>query len=633
MSSKHAWDRLAKKAAVAAANSSKSAQSISPSPRLSSTRYSHLPSLASGNDTLRPWTSITPQSNPTLADFFVNALVRAGTCKKHVHQLSHASPRFRRTPIQARALNSSAIAQPPSSPPPADADPHIPDPGTWNISKRLLKTLVDIYEDADFEEKDRAIWMGGSGLSGRIEQDHSQYLTMHQYDLKKKKKKKRSKSRSTTKNPVGTLNAQEGEDPNRTELDAAMVELMGYVRDPKIPLRQIHNAFLKLPSPRIMRFGKEDRRKLLERLCSREESRRDVKKMMLFLSVIDEMKAYNLQMPPAVWNTALHYATNELDWITPEDAQTVIRLWKEMEVDYQVEGGQITLTVLYVAAAKAGLYALADRIWRLFDVRGFEHDRVVRTAQIFAYGLRQDGHRVRASYLKFVEDGFIIDSYVLSIVVSALIQAKEVSAAEEVFRRMKDVRDGPMARLAPPATWSETKKLQRILKKAENKPEVTKRMSAICPVAPIPLTYRSLIKHYSFEGDYDRCYQLVLEMIDSGFRLDYSFFDILFRGFAYHGGLPFSGWTATRLESLWAAFVKTVDNDPQFSYNHDDALARVTMRAFARCFSQERGLEKYEWFVKVWINWEPSEKTQSNVGRYLVPSSASEQLGKPQVSD
>jgi hypothetical protein len=361
---------------------------------------------------------------------------------------------------------------------------------------------------------------------------------------------------------------------------------------------------MQLEYPRAARLPYSLLKNLMQHLAVRDRRQKDEAGMQRYLSIMDEMKETGVRIERYMWNTAMSYAAHALDWINESDAESILSIWREMEQGGEIKGNEVTLTIVYDVAVKAGKFALADEIWREFGTRNLVIDRVARVAQIYAYGLRKDGDKVRRCYVELVESGEIVDTTVLNCVITSLINAGEGPAAEEVFGRMKAASANSIIALGSLRNWREERETRQLLGKAaqyRNDRQVRDAIQNHSPLAPDRHTYRALIRYHAIQrGNINRAMSLASEMLDVQLPLDYSIFSILFRGFGVHGRYSYSEWTSSRLQSTWQAFLEIAENDADFMRKMDRWLVEAIVEAFAICVSKERALDIWESILEKW---------------------------------
>ena len=86
---------------------------------------------------------------------------------------------------------------------------------------------------------------------------------------------------------------------------------------------------------------------------------------------------------------------------------------------------------------------------------------------------------------------------------------------------------------------------------------------------------------------------LLDEMQSLGVPIDGRIFVKLFKAFASHGGVKYTSWTKTRLESLWESLLEVLDK------GLEDVMVGKWMvvwavKAFEKCHGREKSLQIWE---------------------------------------
>jgi hypothetical protein len=87
-------------------------------------------------------------------------------------------------------------------------------------------------------------------------------------------------------------------------------------------------------------------------------------------------------------------------------------------------------------------------------------------------------------------------------------------------------------------------------------------------------------------------------MQDLGIPIHGRIFLKLFTGFAYHGGIRYTSWTASRLENVWKSFLYVLDQENEVEITK--WMVTWSVRAFERCAGRERMLEIWEELMRRW---------------------------------
>jgi len=397
----------------------------------------------------------------------------------------------------------------------------------------------------------------------------------------------------------------------------AVWQLRRLLKDELSSNEEIFQSYKKLPAPRASFLNQRELRLLLNHLAWNKTLNESV--MLRFLSILDDMKAANIEIDQHDWNTAIYFAGKCAGRITQTEVESTLLLWKEMEHEAGVQSDIVTFTILFDAASKAGKFVLASMILKEMQYRKLQFDRTTRMTRMYYYGLRRDGDGVRREYLSLVKAGEIVDTAVLTCVMKSLINAGEPTGAEQIFERMKVLHAGRTGATQPPTGWRGDRRLRRILTRAANKwrdnPEARANIQEAAPLAPSVTTYGVLIEYHSFEaGNIDRAFELLEEMEISGLHPDGSIFYWLFTGFARHGGTEYSSWTLSRLERIMSMFLTACEERPD-EVEPGHGTTHMAVKAFIVCANFERAIEIWN---ELKVRWAPSEKTITAVNRALL---------------
>lgn len=373
-----------------------------------------------------------------------------------------------------------------------------------------------------------------------------------------------------------TLNALDKPIPGKSknkkphpEVRNSVARLVRVFDNENTPAEYVMETYYELPSPGVQYLTPNLIRKLRNRLAT--VAHKDEASKIRYLNVITDCRAANKPIPVSAWTTAIAFAGHCVKRISAVEIETSLNLWKQMESEAGVKANAVTFNLLFDTAAKARKFVLADMIQREMLARGLPMDRFFRVSLIYYHGLRRDGSGVRRAYKELVEAGETVDTAVVTCVIAALLRAGEPTAAEQTFERAKRLHAQKSGSQHPPLLprRSNTANLGRSLGSAAPHPRDSRpsRISKNNPsnhdarpnLAPTIRTYRALIYYYSVTaGDISRVAALVAELEAAHLPLHGAFFLYIFKGFAMHGGLLYSGWTRARLEGALGAFVRAV---------------------------------------------------------------------------
>lgn len=364
----------------------------------------------------------------------------------------------------------------------------------------------------------------------------------------------------------------------------------------------IYEAYSALPSPRVSYLPYEIRRLLLRRLSIIQRKNKEA--MLRYLSIVDDMKAVDLPLTEAEWNSAIAYAGRCFARVQATEVEMALHTWKEMEQEAGVQSGNVTFNILFDVAAKAGKYVLAQMILKEMEARKLKLNRYARVGFIYYHGLKGDGQGVRMAYRDFVESGGIVDTVVMNCVIASLIRAGELSAAEQVYERMKQMLSKKTGVVVPSMNWKDTRELGRVLDKAArvHKADLEKLQQIRNEqyLGPNLHTFAIFIEHHATEtGELRRIATLLDEMQLLDVPMHGRIFLKIFKGFAYHGGVRYTSWTKARLESVWDSLLSVLKQDLQ-DVHVMKWMVVWAIRAFGKCCGRQRTLEIWETLRTIW---------------------------------
>ena len=394
--------------------------------------------------------------------------------------------------------------------------------------------------------------------------------------------------------------------PTRKEDKQAMAHLLFVLNNSNCTHEEAFEAYSALTSPGVSYLSSEMHRVLFRRLSVMERKTRAAK--MRYLSVVDDMTAANLPMIDGEWNSAIAFCGQCFSHLTAVEIEDALRTWTEMEQEANIKGRTVTFNILFDMAAKAGKFVLAEMILKEMKDRKLKYNRFSRNAFIFYHGLRGDGDAVRRAYRDFVEAGEIVNTVVMNTVITALIQACEPAAAEQVYERMKRMHTKQTGQVIPPGNWRQVRDLGRVLNRAaarlRDNPEQLRQVQEQQSLAPDTQTYLQFVEyHVSKSGEIRRIATFLAEMQYLGVPMHGRMFTKLFKGFAYHGGVRYSSWNRPRLEAVWASMLEAADQEMD-NVRVMKWLVVWAVRAFERCAGRQRTLEIWS---ELKSRWKPED--------------------------
>ncbi|KAG8527986.1 uncharacterized protein KY384_006902 [Bacidia gigantensis] len=385
-------------------------------------------------------------------------------------------------------------------------------------------------------------------------------------------------------------------------IKASIDQAASKLRHPDCTHREAWEAYSSLPSPGIEYLTDGLQRLLLTRLSIIEK--KDRESMFRYMSVMDDMKICNLPLKESEWNTGIAFAAHTFGRIDGSGVESALVKWKEMEQQAGVKSGCVTFNILFSAATRAEKFVLAEMILKEMAAREIPISRYCRTAIIYYHGVKGDGDGVRKAYRELVEAGEIVDTVVMNCVIVSLCRAGELAAAEHVYEGMKRTLERHTGRRIPYLDWREPRDAGRVLELAARKhkkdPEELRKVQEEQFLAPSPQTFSIFIDHHVFKtGELRRIALLLAEMERLDVPLQGRIFVKIFKGFCNHGGIRYSAWTKSRLESVWNALLTALDQRLE-NVVIDGGMIIWAVRAFEKCFGQEATLHIWEELRRRW---------------------------------
>jgi pentatricopeptide repeat protein len=362
----------------------------------------------------------------------------------------------------------------------------------------------------------------------------------------------------------------------------------------RVDLDTIYRLYQGLPEPRMSYIPARLRHQLLRVLSQPEK--KDSKSMLRYFAVVADVKNSGLSLTLAQWNSAMSLASRYVGTSTDAEAETALKLWREMEQDAGIKGNDVTFNILFDVASKAGNFTLAEMLYQEMEARGLSFNRYHYVSLIHFFGLKLDADGVRAAYKEMVNAGEIIDTVALNCVISGLLRSGEEDAADRVYERMKksDRKVMEMPSRNYLTNKMMTKVLQMFAKVGRQHPVLAPNFQGMASLIPDLHTYRILINHYAVKvGNLAKVTQFLDEMRFFQIPLHGAVFLALFKSFHLHGGFDGSAWSEQRLNNVWSAFLEAVDG-PSFGLTIETWLAVWALRAFKKCSSDEAVLKAYE---------------------------------------
>ena len=518
------------------------------------------------------------RTEQSMEKFFINALVKASTCHEHG---GTSSPILRMGPSMSHKARRKLIERPYK----LSRGFHSPSRTTQQvvtpqaISQDEYLHIIDYYNGAPVEE-------GSATYTNQALQLPAFEDVAGDLPFQKPTQKPSERVHQNERDVIG---------------NAARIIL-----DDESHYEEVYKAYLTLPFPGVYYLTPHERNKLLQRLAVVE--RKQEKVLLRYLSVLDDMKAANIPLHRHHWNSSIHLAGRSLSKVTAVEVESALRMWREMEEDANVEGNDVTYNILFNIAVRAEKPALAEMILKEMQTQEQGLNRYAYVDLIYYYGIRGDCEKIRQTYIEYVKSGQIVDTVVLNCVITSLLRAGELQAADHVYQRMRNIHAKQTGMMPPPNDWKRTRELGRVLYRAARDfakaPELCRKLQDQQCLAPNVRTYVIFLEHHvSRTGEMQSIAKLLDEMQCLSLPLSGRIFMELFRGFALHGGLRYTMWTGPRLEGVWRSFIDLADQNLGEVYIAK-WLSIWTLRAFMSCCGKERALGIWD---ELKSRWKPSE--------------------------
>ncbi|TVY50049.1 Pentatricopeptide repeat-containing protein [Lachnellula occidentalis] len=524
---------------------------------------------------------------PQLEAWFIKSLASAGQCQKHNPKILQPTTFFSSqrpdAAIKRRQAHNVTFSRPQSTrdAKPRDAD-SVQEP---NLTKEELMGLVDQYAGESLTDQlplleEPNLYQPSDGphvtVSDKLEDEWPP--------------------------PNYTWPADAETKIKLAELEAAVKK-----KDLSLDAEDLYQLYRTLPRPRAPYLPAKLRHTFLRHLYTVE--RKDETSMLRYLSVVDDMKNGAIPLTTMEWNSAISFAARYVNRSTDTEVEAALHMFREMEHVAGVKADGVTFNILFDVACKAGKSTLAGMIYKEMAARGIEFDRFHHVSLIQYHGLRRSGDGARAAYKALVESDEIVDTIVLNAMISALIEAGEASAAQNIYERMKKIHmsrhpDAPVQ----PRNFLAKRRIARVLKNLAKisrlDPKKRDQFQSKSIIAPDLHTYRILINHFTLQvGDLNTTVKLMDEMKWFNVPIHGALFLSLFKGFSLHGGIRYTHWIEARLESVWQAYMFAIDNDVEDLYISQWMVAWV-LKAFAKCSGKARTAAVW---AEIKTKWQPNE--------------------------
>lgn len=376
------------------------------------------------------------------------------------------------------------------------------------------------------------------------------------------------------------------------ETQGALVRLCAAIghrmRQPgRVSLESIYKFYRLLPEPRMLHISWPWRNRLMKVMGT--PRKRDADSMLRYFSLVADIKNAGLTLRRSQWNFALAFASKYARCTTPQEVESTLRLWREMERESNIPGNDVTFNILFDVASKAGNFSLADMIYQEMENRGIEYNRYHHVSLIHYFGLKLDSGGIRVAYREMVESGEMIDTIVLNCVISGLLRCGEEGPAEDTYERMKS--NHKLAPELPHRDYMLSKVITKVImmfsKIGRRHPELKETLQTAVDLSPNLHTYKLLVQHYAIRvGNLNRVAKYLDEMKFLEVPVHPTIFLALFKGFYMHGGFCGSDWSQTRLDGLLAALYQARDTHAK-DFPIDRWLVIWALRAVKKCSSEE----------------------------------------------
>ena len=369
--------------------------------------------------------------------------------------------------------------------------------------------------------------------------------------------------------------------------------------------QEIYEAYRSLPHPRIVYLSRNLRKRLLLKLSVLE--RKTLIGMQQYISVLEDVRTAGLHIFLSQWNSAIHLVGRHLVRVSADDAEAAVSLYKEME-HAGIEGNHVTFNILFDIAVKAGDFSFAEVILSEMKVRKLEISRYGSVGLIYYQGRRHDGQGVRDAYIELVKRGQIVDTVVLNCVIVSLLNSGERAAAEQVYYRMRKISEEKGC-VFEHQSFQDKRTIARVLSKADkalrHSPEAFKHLQDDQLRLPNLGTFHILLRyHVEVTGELQAVTAVLDDMGVMGVPAYELIYRDIFKGFANHGGVPYTAWTKPRLERIWKSFMIAVSAGDDITCLGKWSVIWV-IRAFNKCSGYEAALAKWEVMKK---QWSPTEE-------------------------
>ncbi|KAL2206022.1 hypothetical protein CC79DRAFT_1274950 [Sarocladium strictum] len=382
-------------------------------------------------------------------------------------------------------------------------------------------------------------------------------------------------------------------DDHQAILTKLCAEIRSRHRRPhKGSLKTVYKIYNELPEPRMLYIPHQWRSLLMKVMGTPQK--RDMDAMLRYFALLADIKSAGLTVRLTQWNYALAFVQQSKNWVTSQDNESALQLWREMEHQAGVRGNGVTFNILFDVASKAGNFVLADMIHKEMETRGIQPNRYNHVSLIHFFGLKQDADGMLAAYKEMVDAGELVDIVVLNCLISGFLRCGDEGAADQLYERMKEglgTENG-----LPGRDYNTGKVMTQVLmmfaKVGRKHPALKESFQKSVPWTPDLQTYKLLIEHYAVRlGDLAKVTQYLDEMKLLDIPIHATIFLALIKGFFHWGGTPGTAWSKQRLDGVLSALYEARDQKVQ-DFRIRRWLVLWGMRAMKKCSGDNDEVER-----------------------------------------
>jgi pentatricopeptide repeat protein len=326
--------------------------------------------------------------------------------------------------------------------------------------------------------------------------------------------------------------------------------------------------------------------------------------MLRYFALLADIKSAGLTVRLTQWNYALAFVQQSKNWVTSQDNESALQLWREMEHQAGIRGNGVTFNILFDVASKTGNFVLADMIHKEMENRGIHPNRYNHVSLIHFFGLKQDSDGMLAAYKEMVDSGELIDTVVLNCLISGFLRCGDEGAAEQLYERMKDGlgRKGVMPERDYTTSKIMTQVLMMFAKVGKKHPALKQSFQNSVALTPDLQTYKLLIEHHAVRvGDLGKVTKYLDEMKRLDIPVHATIFLALLKGFFHWGGTPTSAWSKQRLDGVLSALYEARDQRVK-DFRIRRWLVLWGMRAMKKCSGDNAEVERM--FDEMSLRWD-----------------------------